>query len=327
METRRSILVRAGAGTAAMVLPGMASASTFPDQPLKLILPTPAGGAADNVSRTVTTRLEKILGQPIVFDYRPGASGAIAAEVTAKSPPNGYTLFWADSSVFAYVPNMRKVPYDPLTSLVPVATLGVIPFMVVVRSTLPVKDLRELVAYAKANPGKLNYGSGGIGSPHHLIGELFNMRAGTTMKHVPYKGGTPALTDLSGGQVDLTFSPVASAIPFLQNGRVRPLFVTTAKRTAALPQLPTAEEQGLSGFDESPWTCFATSVGVPAATLDILREAFRKVYADPEVVSTLAKQGMEEVGVWTPAQVSQKIKTDFVKWGEVIRKANITMDS
>jgi tripartite-type tricarboxylate transporter receptor subunit TctC len=316
----------AGAGAAAWTLAGRAAAAGYPEKPVRLIVPYPAGGGADAWSRIIAPRLEKQLGQPVVFDYRPGGS-TIGADATARSPADGYTIHLYDSTAFAYVPNMRRVSYDPIRSFVPLAYLGVLPFVIVAHPSLPVKTIPELVAHAKANPGKLTCASAGVGSPHHLIAELFKSRNGITMNHVPYKGASQYIADLVGGQVDLAVSTVGPAAQHVQAGRLRALGVSTARRSMALPDVPTIAEQGIEGFDEKPWNCFVAPAGLPAEPLERLRAAFKGVLEDPEVVAALNKAGCEEVGRVPVGQLTEMMRSDLAKWGEVIRAANITLDS
>jgi hypothetical protein len=317
----------AGAGAAAWTLAGRAAAAGYPEKPVRLIVPYPAGGGADAWSRIIAPRLEKQLGQPVVFDYRPGGSTTIGADATARSPADGYTIHLYDSTAFAYVPNMRRVSYDPIRSFVPLAYLGVLPFVIVAHPSLPVKTIPELVAHAKANPGKLTCASAGVGSPHHLIAELFKSRNGITMNHVPYKGASQYIADLVGGQVDLAVSTVGPAAQHVQAGRLRALGVSTARRSMALPDVPTIAEQGIEGFDEKPWNCFVAPAGLPAEPLERLRAAFKGVLDDPEVVAALNKAGCEEVGRVPVGQLTEMMRSDLAKWGEVIRAANITLDN
>jgi tripartite-type tricarboxylate transporter receptor subunit TctC len=317
----------AGAGAAAWTLAGRAAAGPYPEKPVRLIVPYPAGGGADSWSRIVAPRLEKQLGQPVVFDYRPGGSTTIGADATARSPADGYTIHLYDSTAFAYVPNMRRVSYDPIKSFVPLAFLGVLPFVIVAHPSLPVKTIPELVAHAKANPGKLTCASAGVGSPHHLIAEIFKSRNGITMNHVPYKGAAQYIADLVGGQVDLAVSTVGPAAQHVQAGRLRALGVSTVRRSVALPDVPTIAEQGIEGFDEKPWNCFVAPAGLPAEPLERLRAAFKVVLEDPEVIAALNKAGCEEVGRMPVAQITDTMRADLAKWGDVIRAANITLDS
>jgi len=324
--TRRDLLKLAG-GTAALGLAGRAGASGFPERPIRLIVPYPAGGGADSWSRIVATRLEKALGQPIVFEYRPGGSTTIGADAAARAPADGYTIHLYDSTAFAYVPNMRRVSYDPIQSFVPLAHLGVLPFVFVAHPSVPVGNIAELIAHAKANPGKLNCASAGVGSPHHLIAEIFKSRSGITMNHVPYKGAAQYIADLLGGQVDLAVSTIGPAAPHVQAARLRALGVTTVKRSVALPDVPTIGEQGLTGFDEKPWNCFVGPAGIPAGPLETLRTALRTTLQDPAVVAALNKTGCEDVHSVPLDRITDLMRADFAKWGEVIKRANITLEN
>lgn len=325
--SRRQWLQLAGVGATlgAFSLPG--HAQNFPEKAVKLIVPYPPGGGADSWARTVAAKLEKVLGQPIVFDYKPGGSTTIGAEAAARSPADGYTIFLIDSTAFAYVPNLRKVNYDPIRSFTPVGLLGVGPMVLVANPNLPVRSVQELISYAKANPGKVTIASAGVGSPHHLIGEFFKSRAGISLTHVPYKGAVQYIADLVGGQVDLAVSTIAPALPHIQAGRLRPLGVSSSARSSALPEVAAIAEQGLPGFDEKPWNCFVAPAGTPPAVLEKLRAAYRTTIEDPEVAGALRKAGIEEVGAWTPTRIAEQMQADLIKWGEVIRKANIRLDS
>ena len=324
---RREAIKRMGAVAAlGVALPGAGVAQSFPEKPIRMIVPYPPGGGADSWARTVAGKFEKVIGQPVIFDYKPGGSTTIGADAAARSPADGYTLFMIDSTAFAYVPNMRKVSYDPIRSFVPVGLLGVGPMLLVAGPNVPVRSVPELITYAKANPGKLTIASAGVGSPHHLIGEFFCDRAGISLTHVPYKGAVQYIADLLGGQVDLAVSTITPALPHLQSGRLRPLGVSSAVRSSALPDVPTIAEQGLPGFDEKPWNCFVTNAGVPTAVLERLRSAYRTTIEDPEVSNALRKAGIEEVGAWSPARIGEQMQADYVKWGEIIRKANIRLD-
>ncbi|HYF60645.1 MAG TPA: tripartite tricarboxylate transporter substrate binding protein [Burkholderiaceae bacterium] len=327
MTTRRRALHTLAAGLAACTAGRALAQPGWPEKPLRLIVPYPAGGGADSWARIVAARLEKALGTQVVFEYRPGGSTTIGAEAAARAPADGYTFHLYDSTAFAYVPNMRRVPYDPIGSFVPLAYLGVLPFVLVAHPSLPVRDVPELIAHAKANPGKLNCASAGVGSPHHLIAELFKMRNGIAMNHVPYKGAAQYVADLVGGQVDLAVSTIGPAAPHIQTGKLRALGVSTAKRTSALPDVPTIAEQGVEGFDEKPWNVFVAPAGVPAGPLERLRGALRESIADPEVQAALRRAGVEEIGTMHIDRVADAMRADLTKWGEVIRRANITLEN
>lgn len=325
--TSRRHLLRGAAAATALSLWSTVRAAPFPDKPIRLIVPYPTGGGADQWARIVAGKAEKLLGQTIVFDYRPGGSTTIGADATARAPADGYTIHLMDSTAFAYVPNMRKVSYDPLKSFVPLVHLGALPMALVVHPSVPARNIQELISYARANPGKLNCGSSGVGSPHHLIGEFFKMRAGISFNHVPYKGAAQYMADLVGGQIDMAVSTLGPAVPHHQAGRIRALGVSSAQRSMALPDVPSIAEQGFEGFDEKPWNCFVAPAGLPADVLDRLRSVLRTTIEDPDVIAALRKTGVEEAGAWSVTQVAEQMRIDFHKWGEVIRRANITMDS
>jgi tripartite-type tricarboxylate transporter receptor subunit TctC len=323
-SSRRKLLAIAGATGVLAAAPSFASG--FPERPVRLIVPYPAGGGADGWARMVAGRLEKVLGQPVVFDYRPGASTTIGAEATARAAPDGYTIHLLDSTGFAYVPNLRKVNYDPVGSFTALSSLGIIPMVLIANPSVPARNIQELIAYARANPGKLSCASSGIGSPHHLIAELLQIRAGIKLNHVPYKGAVQYVADILAGHVDLAVSTIGPAVQHIQSGRMIALGVTTAKRSVALPDVPAIGEQGVDGFDEKPWNCFVAPAGVPAEALTRLRSAFKTVLAEPELIVALEKAGIEEVGAMSPEQVTSQIAADLSKWGEVIRQAKITIE-
>ena len=322
---RRRLIGAIAAAPAIISAP--ARAQTWPDKPVRLIVPYPAGGGADSWSRIVSGRLEKLLGQPIILDYKPGASTMIGNEAGARATPDGYTFLLYDSTGFAYVPHLRKISFDPINAYVPLAHLGAIPFIFVAHPSVQARNMRELVALAKANPGKLNHASAGIASPHHLIAELFKQRAGIQMNHVPYKGAVQYVADLLGGQVDLAVSTVGPALQHVQSGKLIALGGAMRQRLSALPDLPSLAEQGFEGFDAKPWNCFVAPVGIPAIAQETLSKALRSVIAEPEVVTALGKAGIEEAGTLPPEKLLDTMREDFATWGDVIRNARITLAS
>jgi tripartite-type tricarboxylate transporter receptor subunit TctC len=324
---RRKALTAMGMGSAVLAVQGPAFAQTFPDRPVKLIVPYPPGGAADQWSRIVAAKLEKLLGQPVVFDYRPGGTTTIGAEATARAPADGYTIHLISTSAFAYLPNLRKVSYDPVNAFVPIGYLGVLPMLLVANPKLPVRNVPELIAFARANPGKLNCASAGVGSAHHLIAEFFKLRTGISFNHVPYKGAVQYIPDLIGGQVDLAVSTLSPAMPHLLTGKLRAIGVTSARRAAALPDTPTISEQGLSGFDEKPWNCFVGPAGIAPEPLARLRAAMRATLEDPDTLTALRNAGVEEIGAVPVERIGELMRSDLIKWGDVIRQAKITNES
>jgi tripartite-type tricarboxylate transporter receptor subunit TctC len=321
---RRKTLALGGAFFG-LALSNQTAAQSFPDRPIKIIISVPPGGSVDLWARIVTAKLEKLLGQPIVSDYRPGGGTAIGAEAAARAPADGYTIHQMGSAAYAFIPNMRKVPYDPLSSFVPLGALGSASMVLVVNPKVPARNIAELVAYSKANPGKLNCANSGLGSSNHLAAELLKMRTGIQFVNVPYKGGANYLSDLSGGVVDLAFTTPVVSIPFLQTGKWRAIGVASANRSALIPSVPTISEQGVPGFDVRSWVLFVGPAGIPAEPLARLRTAFRTSLENPEVVTALQNAGMEDVGSVPVDKVAELIRSELNKWGEVIRNAQITV--
>src|SRR5213075_859540 len=239
------------------------AAQAYPSKPIRFVVPYPAGGPLDTVARLLGQKVSESLKQPVVVDNKPGAGGNIGADAVAKSAPDGYTILMGAVATHAINPTLyANIPYDPIKDFQPVTQLASTPNVLIVNNSVPASNVREFIAYAKANPGKLNFGSGSTGSAGHLAGELFKAMAGVEMTHVPYKGAAPAMQDLIGGQIDLMFDNLASALGQVRAGKVRALAVTTAQRTALAPELPTIAESGLPGFDISTWF----GVFVPAGT-------------------------------------------------------------
>ena len=314
-----------GVGFVGLALADRTAAQSFPVRPIKIIISVPPGGSVDLWARIVTAKLEKLLGQPIVSDYRPGGGTAIGAEAAARAPADGYTIHQMGSAAYAFIPNMRKVPYDPLSSFVPLGALGSASMVLVVNPKVPARNIAELVAYAKANPGKLNCANSGLGSSNHLAAELLKMRTDIQFVNVPYKGGANYLSDLSVGVVDMAFTTPVVSIPFLQTGKWRAIGVASANRSLVIPSVPTISEQGVPGFDVRSWVLFVGPAGIPAEPLARLREAFRTSLENPEVVTALQNAGLEDVGNVPVDKVAELIRSELSKWGEVIRNAQITI--
>ena len=263
------------------------SAANFPDRPIKLIVPYPPGGSTDPVARLLASDLSTRLGQPVVVDNRPGAAGSIGTEAVARAAPDGYTLL-LHTSVIATDPTFKKtLPYDVKRDLAPVTLAVNGPYLLVVNPSLPVKNVAELIAYAKANPGKLNFGSAGQGSSGHLIGELFKTSAGIDMVHVPYKGGGPSITGLMGNEVQLLFDTISGSGALAENGKLRALAVTSSARSPALPNVPTINESGLKDFSVVYWLGIFAPAKTPPEIVDKLYKAFRASLDNPEVSAKL----------------------------------------
>ncbi len=303
---------------------GAAAQAGYPNKPIRMIVPFAAGGSTDNLARTMAQKLGDLLGQPVIVDNRPGGNAIIGSEALTKSAPDGYTIMMT-SVDHTVIPQLLPTPYDPVKDFVPVGAVSYTQLLLVVNPSVPVNNLQELIAYAKANPGKLNYASSGSGGVPHLTGEMFSNLAGIKMQHIPYKGGGPAMIDLVGGQVQLTFAIPINAIPHIKNGKLRPIAITGTARNEALPQVPTFTESGVPGLDVKTWFAVFAPVGTPKPIVDKLSEDIRKALAMPEVKEKLAAQGMEPY-VTTPDEFAAIVKADVAKYGQVIKAGNIKID-
>ena len=301
-----------------------AVAQDYPSKPLRLIVPFPPGGVTDIVARAVAAKLAIELGQSVVVKNRAGASGVIGAEAGARSPADGYTLVMGNISTLAINPvTFAKLPYDPIASFDPISMVAIHPLIVAVHPSLPVKSLSELVQYAKSQPGKLNYGT--AGSSIHLAVEFFSTAAGIKMNHIPYKGSAPALTDLIGGQVQVLFDPFSSIYPFVASGKVKALAVTTDKRSATAPTLPTVAESGYANFDVSSWQGIVVPAGTPKAVIQRLNRDLVKVLSLPDVKERFA-QYSAVTAASTPEQFSSYIKEEIARWQKVAIDAGVKPD-
>jgi len=305
---------------------GAAFAQAYPSKPIRLIVPFAAGGGNDAVARLVGKRLADSLGQPVLVDNRPGAGGVVGAELAAKSAPDGYTLFLGGVGSHAINPNLhRKLPYDPVRDFAPVELLAQAPLVLVVHPSVPARDIAEFIAYARANPGRLNFASNGNGSSSQLAAVMFDAMAGVDMVHVPYKGLSPALADLLSGQVQLMFSSVVAILPHIKAGKLRGLATTGAKRLASLPELPTIAESGLPGYEASSWYGILAPAGTPRAVVDRLNAELTKALDQPEVRASLIAEGAEPAG-GSPEVFAQHIRSEMERLGKLIRDANIRLE-
>jgi tripartite-type tricarboxylate transporter receptor subunit TctC len=312
--------------TLAAFLAEPAFAQVYPSKPIRLIVPFAAGGGNDNVARLVGKRLADSLGQPVVVDNRPGAGGVVGAELAAKAPPDGYTLFLGGVGSHAINPNLHaKLPYDPIRDFAPVELLAKAPLVLVVHPSVPVHDVAEFIAYARAHPGRLNFASNGNGSSSQLAAVMFDSMAGINMVHVPYKGLSPALTDLLSGQVQLMFSSVVAILPHIKAGKLRGLAVTGAKRLALMPELPTIAEAGLPGYEASSWYGILAPAGTPRDIVARLNAELAKAIEQPEVRNSLLAEGAEPAG-GSPEQFAAHIRAEKERLGKIIREANIRME-
>ena len=302
-----------------------AHAQEWPTKPVRMIVPFPPGGGTDTVERPLAAKLAQILGQQVVIDNRGGAGGTIGAAAAAKAAPDGYTVLLYSVHGAVAAAAYKTLPYDLQKDLVPVTTAAIFPDVLVAASRVPAKTLPELIAWAKANPGKLNCGSAGNGTSRHLSCELFNAAAGVNATHVPYKGTGPAMQALMGGEIDWVLEALGSAAGQIRAGTIRPIVVTSAQRSPAFPEIPTAIESGLAGFEITSWYGLWVPAGTPAPIVRKLHDAVVKVFADPELKEMWAKLGAEPGGASSEA-FRALIDQDVAKWGKVVREAKITLD-
>ena len=310
-----------------LVLASAAQAqANWPDRPVRVIVPFPASGATDLVARVVTQRVAADLGQQLVVDNKPGAGGTLGTAEAAKAAPDGYTLLLTTSSTHAISPHlMPKLAYDPRKDFTPVAHVADAPSVLLVTNSLPVKTVGELIAYAKANPGKLNYATSGNGTIVHLNALEFSARAGVKLTHVPYKGTAQSITDLVAGQVHILFDSIPTGMPHVTSGRLKALAVTSLQRSSLAPELPTIAET-LPGYSSVTWFGVYGPAGMNPALVSKINAAFNKAIQHPEVATALAKLGAEPAKPGTPAQFHSMVKADSARWAKVIKDNDIKLD-
>ena len=316
-----SVLTVLTASSAATAQP-----QSYPSKPIRFVVPYPAGGPLDTVARLLGQKVSESTKQPVVVDNKPGAGGNIGADSVAKSAPDGYTILMGAVATHAINPTLyASMPYDAQKDFIPVTQVASTPNVLVVNPSIPAGNVREFIAYAKANPGKLNFGSGSTGSAGHLAGELFKAMAGVDMTHVPYKGAAPAMNDLIGGQIQLMFDNLASSLGQVKAGRIKALAVTTAKRTSLAPELPTIAESGLPGFDISTWFGIFVPAGTPREVVERLHAEFTRALALPDVRERMLSLGAEPVGN-TPAEFAAYIRGEADKYARVIKASGAKVD-
>ena len=317
-----------GLSTTALLMCGASTvaAQKFPDRPIRLIVPFPAGGPVDNVVRPLAPRLAEVLGQPVIVDNRPGAGGAIGASIVVKALADGHTLLWGSAGPVAInVSLYRNTPYDPVKDFAPVVQTVATQIIMVLNAAVPPQTVKELIAYAKVRPGQLNYASPGNGTSPHLAMELFKTMAGVDIQHVPYKGGAAAMTDLLGGRAALMFIAISTALPHVNSGKLKALAVATPKRAAGMPDLPTMSEAGVAGYDSSSWHGVLAPAGTPRPVIVHLNAALLQVLRNPDVRAVLLLQGAEPVG-GTPEQFGAYIRSEIAKWANVIKMSGTLVD-
>lgn len=310
-----------------MLLPiSPAAAQPWPSKAIRFVVPFPPGGGNDILGRFVGDRLSQSLGQPIVIENKPGAGGNIGAEQVVRSSPDGYTFLVASHAGLVFNPHLySKMPFDTTKDLAPVGLMGALPVVVVVHPEVPANNVLELIALAKSKPQGLSYGSAGVGTPHHLGAELFKSMTGTSIVHVPYKGGAPAAADLLAGRVQIMFAPVNNVIQQANAGRLRIIAAATDKRISALPSLPTVAESGLPGYQVENWIGLAAPAGTPRNIVSVMNAELAKVMTQPDTREKLAAHGIEPLTA-TPERMAEMIRADFERWGKVIREAGIKAD-
>lgn len=303
--------------------PAEAQVQNWPTRPIKFVVPYAPGGGNDIIARVIGGKLNQALGQPIIIDNRSGAGGNIGAEFVAKSAADGYTFLVTPNAVLTVNPHLyEKINYDPLKDFTPVSQMGVLPVVLVVNTSVPATSVADLIAYAKANPDALSYASAGSGTPHHLAAELFKYMTGIEMKHIPYRGGALAATDLISGRVQVMFAPINNITPYLATGRLRVLGIGGDKRLLSLPGVPTIAEAGVPGFNVDNWVALVAPAGTPNDIITELGGAIGKILAQPDVREKIEATGIEPA-FSTPEKVAEMIRTDYVHWGTIIKNAGI----
>ena len=300
-----------------------AQAQQYPSRPITIVVPFAAGGGSDLLARLVAQKLEERLGKPFIIENKPGAGTTIAAMQVVRAAPDGYTLMQGTSSTMAINVTMnKKLPYEPLKDLVPVALLSSSPFFLVVGADSPLKSVADVIASAKAKPNGLNYGSGGPGSMHHLSTELLQSLAGIKMTHVPYKATPPAMNDLIAGHIQLLFGDTTSTLPMIQQGKLRGIAVTTAKRSPAAPDIPTVAET-VPGFESASWQMLVAPGATPPDIVALLNREVHAIFNDPAVIQELTRRGIGPAVTGPPDEVTVFVKKEIVRWSDVVRKAGL----
>jgi tripartite-type tricarboxylate transporter receptor subunit TctC len=324
LPVRRALLALAGAVVAAACLP--VQAQQYPNKPVKIIVPFPAGGFSDLYSRVVATEMAKTFGQPVLVENRPGAGGNIATDIVAKSPADGYTLVMGTIGTHAINATLfPKLPYDPVKDFTAVAFVVDADGLLVVHPSVQAGSVKDLITVAKSKPGALNYASAGPGTTSHLAAEIFKGATSTYITHIPYKGNVPALQDVVGGSAQLSFATLATVLPHVKSGRLRALGVLGSQRSSALPDVPTIAEAGVAGFNVGNWTGLFAPAGTPPAVVEKLNAEVNRIMKLPETQKRMVDDGMRFVTM-TPAEFGAFTKAEVGKWGTVVKRANVTAE-
>lgn len=332
MATRRRLVIALGAGVLAAPLASFAQAPTkpqpdgYPAKQIRIVVPFPAGGTADIMARVLGQKMSETWGQQVIVDNRAGAAGNIGAEVAAKAAPDGYTLFLCTVGTHAIHQSLyRKLPFDPIRDFSAIAYIAGVPNVVVVHPSIPAKNVKELIAFIKARPGQINFGSSGTGSSVHMSGEMLKVMAGLNMTHIPYKGNPQAVTDLMAGQIELMITNMPSVIPYIQSRKLRALAVTTRSRSPTLPDAPTMEEAGVPGYESSAWFGLVGQAAMPRPIVNKLNAEAVRIVQLQDVKQNLASQGAE-VLVMTPDEFGELIKTETAKWAKIVKASGAHAD-
>lgn len=321
---RRDALLLTAGGLLSVAHAQVQVAGAYPNRPVRFVVPITPGGSNDVVARAIAQKLSESWPQPVLVDNKPGAGMNLGADFVAKSPPDGYTWLLGANSIFVHNPHVEKMPFDVLKDFAPVSQVALVPFVLVIHPSVPVKNVAELVDYAKRNPGKLNYGSSGTGSPQQLAAEMLNRAAGIDMQHVPYRGAVPAITDLIGGRIQVFIGAVNSLLPHVKEGKLRLLAGAGGKRFQAFPDLPAIAET-VPGVALDVWLGVFMPAGVPKDIVTKVNADIARVLQQPDMKNSLAAQGIE-VATSTPEALATTIRDDYARWGKLIREANIKVD-
>ena len=327
MQVARRTLIAASLSAlalSAIVLPAQAE-DKWPSKPITYVVPFPAGGTTDILARLIGQKLGPALGTTVIIDNRPGAGGNIGSEMVSRAAPDGYTIMGGTISSHSINASLYKLSYDPLKSFAPITLIGTNANVLVVNPSSPFKSVKELVAAARAKPGSLSFASAGNGTSQHLSAELFKTMTGIDMVHIPYKGSAPAIQDVIGGQVPLMFDTTVVAGPFIQSGKVRPLAVTSAKRVASLPDVPTMAEAGVPGYEVVSWQAMFAPAGTPSAIVQRLQTEVAAILKQPDVQERFAKLGVDPSGM-APQQLAEFQAAEIAKWAKVVKAANVKVD-
>ena len=323
---KRHLLRGLCAATLAVASLGLAQAQTYPTKPVRLIVPFPAGGATDLFARTLSQKISEKLGQTLVVENRPGAGGTLGADLAAKASPDGYTLLLSTSSTHSIGPNLNpRMPYDAVRDFTPIVHVGNAANIMLVPNTAPAHTLKDWIAYAKANPGRLNYASSGSGTSIHMSGEMFKFLTGVSMLHIPYKGSAPAVNDLLGGQVMMMFDNIPSALPHIKAGKLRALATTGAKRDPTLPDLPTIAEAGVANYESGVWFGLSVPVGTPPEIIAKLSAEAIKGTKSPDYIKRMTDLGYNIMGS-SPEQMGEMLRGEVTRWGPIVKASGAKAD-